>query len=144
MFAKIKSQYYSDDCEDIAARLEECMKYESDAILRLIFDRYDEAVLLLYRSAGSNLENYYDMLVQSKIKESVAFFQKFGYVGVSEEMLGFLISVQFDSYRRIIVSCSDRNAAEKYINLLMTYHFGGWSALFDSENNTQEGMCDEI
>lgn len=143
-FLRIKSDYYSGDGKDILAQLDMSMRNESNAILHLIFDHYDEAVLLLYRSAGSSLENYFDMLVDSKIKESLLFFQSAGYSGADEKLLRLLISSQFDSYRRIVSECPDRGTAEKYMHSLMTYHLGGWTALFDSAKNAQEDMRDEI
>ena len=44
------------------------------------------------------------------------------------------------------MDCSDRAAAEKYMQSLMTYHLGGWVALFDSisEKNKQGDMRNEI
>lgn len=94
----------------------------------------------MLRSAGSSLENCFDRIVQSKIGESVAFFHSAGCGAIDEKLLGLLISAQFDSYRRIVAECSERADAEKYMEELMTYHFGGWSAFFDSVINSQEGM----
>jgi len=132
-FQKIKSEYYAETNADLPSRLKESMRLESDAILHLIFKHYDEAVLLFYRSAGSSLEHYFDMLVKSKIEESILFFRKSGYSGIDEKLLGLLISAQFDSYRRIVIECSDKKTAESYMASLMIYHFGGWVALFDSK-----------
>lgn len=144
VFSSVKSDYYSGHGEDIMAQLEQSMSNESNTILHLIFDHYDETVLLLYRSAGSSLEHYFDMLVDGKIKESELFFRSAGYADVDEKLLGLLISTQFDSYRRIVIECPDRATAEKYMQSLMRYHFGGWVALFSSAKNAQEDMHDEI
>ena len=146
VFQNVRADYYSDIGGNILELLRASMLYESQTILRLIFDHYSEAVLLLYRSGGSSLEHYFDMLVENKIKESVMFFNNAGYSGVDEKILGLLISMQFDSYRRIVMGCSDRAAAEKYMQSLMTYHLGGWVALFDSisEKNKQGDMRNEI
>ncbi len=135
-FGNIKADYYSETEDNILAQLQSSMRYESQAILHLIFDHYSEAVLLLYRSSGSSLENYFDMLVENKIRESVLFFKNAGYNDIDEKLLGLLISLQFDSYRRIVSECPDRQCAEKYMQSLMTYHLGGWEKLFD----TQEDM----
>ena len=78
------------------------------------------------------------MIVQSKIKESIAFFHAAGFADVDEKLLGLLISARFDSYRRIVGECRDRKSAEKYMESLMTYHFGGWTAFFDSLNKSRE------
>ena len=139
-FGNIKADYYSETEDNTLAQLQSSMGYESQAILHLIFDHYSEAVLLLYRSAGSSLENYFDMLVKNKIRESVLFFKNAGYNDIDEKLLGLLISLQFDSYRRIVSECADRQCAEKYMQSLMTYHLGGWEKLFDMTKNSQENM----
>ena len=138
LFQNTKAEYYSGKNADFLAGLKDSMRHESAAILRLIFDNYDEAILLLCRSAGSIFEHYFDRIIRSKIKESIAFFRSAGFDGLDEKLLGFLISAQFDSYRRIVTECTDCETAEKYTDLLLLYHFGGWNALFDSVNKSRE------
>lgn len=58
---------------------------------------------------------------------------------MDETLLGLLISAQFDSYRRIVAGCPDRQRAERYLDALMTYHFGGWTAFFESVSQPREG-----
>lgn len=144
LFQTTRADYYAGTGVDILSQLTASMQHESAAILRLIFDHYEEAVLLLCRSAGSSLEHYFDGIVQSKIEESIAFFRHVGCAAMDETLLGLLISVQFDGYRRIVMECSDRKTAEKYMNSLMIYHLGGWNAFFESVSKSQGGMHDEI
>lgn len=118
--------------------LKASMRHESEAILHLIFEHYEEAVLLLCRSAGSSLERYFDAVVQSKIKESITFFHAAGFAAIDEKLLGLLISAQFDSYRRIVAECPDRKTAERYMDAMTVYHFGGWTAFFESVNKPRE------
>ncbi len=139
-FQSVRADYYSGAGGDLLSQLKASMQHESAAILHLIFAHYEEAVLLLYRSAGSALEPYYDALVKNKIVESAAFFRAAGYTGVDETLLALLISAQFDSYRRIVAECPDRETAEKYMSSLMTYHYGGWVALFEEISKTQEAQ----
>ena len=139
-FQTVRADYYSGAARDMLAQLKGSMQHESAAILHLIFTHYEEAVLLLYRSAGSALEPYFDRLVKSKIAESAAFFRAEGYTGVDETLLALLIAAQFDSYRRIVAECRDRQTAEKYMSTLMTYHYGGWTALFDAAKKEREGQ----
>ena len=134
LFQSTKSEYYSDAENDFSEGLKTSMHHESAAILRLIFEHYDEAVLLLCRSAGSSFEHYFDEIVQSKIGESIAFFRAEGVGNIDEKLLGLLISSQFDSYRRIVAECPDRKTAERYMDALMVYHFGGWATFFESVN----------
>ena len=64
---------------------------------------------------------------------AVSFFCAAGCTGVDEMLLGMLISTQFESYRRIVADCPDARRAEQCMQSLMTYHFGGWAALFASK-----------
>ncbi len=138
LFQNTKSEYYSGAETDFLAGLKIAMQHESTAILHLIFDHYEEAVLLLCLSTGSSFEHYFDRIVQSKIKESIAFFHAKGFDGIDEKLLGLLISAQFDSYRRIVAECPDRKTAERYMDALMVYHFGGWTAFFETVNSSRE------
>ena len=129
LFRNTKAEYYLDADADFLAGLKTSMQHESAAILRLIFDHYEEAVLFLCRSAGSSFEHYFD--------ESIMFFHTSGFDSIDEKLLGLLISTQFDSYRRIVAKFSDRKTAEWYMDLLMVYHFGGWTALFESASKSR-------
>ena len=144
LFQDTRADYDAGIGTDFQAGLKVSMEHESAAILHLIFDHYEDAMLLLCRSAGSSLEHYFDEIVRSKIQESVAFFHRAGFTGIDETLLGLLISAQFDSYRRIVTECSNRENAEGYMESLMTYHFGGWAAFFDSVKQSQEGVRNEI
>lgn len=144
LFQSTKADYYTCTSASLMESLKGSMRRESDAILHLIFAHYKEAVLLLCRSAGSSPEHFFDGIVQSKIEESAAFFHNAGFADIDETLLGLLIAVQFDSYRRIVADCPDRAAAEKYMDALMVYHFGGWTAFFDSANQLQEVISDEV
>ena len=138
LFQNTKAEYYASTDADLLTALKVSMQHESAAILHLIFDHYEEAVLLLCRSTGSSFEHYFEGIVQSKIKESIVFFRNSGFTGMDEKLLGLLISSQFDSYRRIVSECTDRKAAETYMDALMAYHIGGWSAFFESVNKSRE------
>ena len=143
-FRGVKADYYSGAEKDLLSQLKSSMQHESDAILHLIFTHYEQAVLLFYRSAGSALEHYFDKVVQSKIDESAAFFRAAGCTDVDETLLGMLISTQFESYRRIVADCPDARRAEQCMQSLMTYHFGGWAALFASKKWIQGDAQHEV
>ena len=57
LFENTKADYYSGKDTDFLTSLKSSMRHESSAILHLIFDHYEEAVLLLCRSAGSSFEH---------------------------------------------------------------------------------------
>lgn len=131
-FQNVKSDYYGGGDGEFLTELKNSMRRESEMILHLIFAHYEEAVLLFYRSAGSRAEHYFEQIVERKCEESMAFFHHAGYENVDETLFRMLLSAQFDSYRRIVALCADKETAEKYMQAMMVYHFGGWSALFDA------------
>ena len=49
-----------------------------------------------------------------------------------------LISAQFDSYRRIMVECTDRKTAARYMDAMKGYHFGDWVAFLEPVNKSRE------
>lgn len=144
LFQSTKADYYAETDADMLTGLREAMQHESAAILRLIFDHYEEAVLLLGRSTGSSMEHYFDGIVQRKVQESMASFRTKGRQDMDEKLLGLLLSAQFDSYRRMVAECTDRRTAERCMNTLMTYHFGGWTAFFRAAQQAGEDTHDEI
>lgn len=67
-----------------------------------------------------------------------------GNIGIDEKLLGLLISVQFDNYRRVVLGSPDAATADGYMNSLMTYYLGGWGTLFDSAGITEEDVKNEV
>lgn len=133
VFENTKADYFSESDTSILEKLKVSMKKESEAIIKLIFSHYEEAILLLCKSYGSSLEHYFDIVVENKIKESIKFFKSTNQIQLDEKLLGFLIHSQFDSYRHIVNENLNRETAMKYMGSLMKYHLGGWAAIFNSE-----------
>lgn len=133
VFENTKADYFSESDTSILEKLKVSMKKESEAIIKLIFSHYEEAILLLCKSYGSSLEHYFDIVVENKIKESINFFKSTNQIQLDEKLLGFLIHSQFDSYRHIVNENLNRETAMKYMDSLMKYHLGGWAAIFNSE-----------
>lgn len=57
---------------------------------------------------------------------------------------GKLVYAQFDGYRRIVAESPDRKTAERYMDTLMIYQFGGWAAFLGAVNKSREEKCYEI
>lgn len=130
-FQSLREGYLSIDSVHLTDQLETSMKSESEAILTIAFENYEDAFLLLCRSGGSSLEQFWDSVVRHKVEESLQFFHQHGIQFVDDELLSLLIHFQFDSYRRILAEGSDRKRAEAHMEKLMVYHFAGWKALFE-------------
>ncbi|MDY2871913.1 MAG: hypothetical protein SOT57_05180, partial [Eubacteriales bacterium] len=70
VFQATKAEYWQYPPGERLAFIEKSMQMESDAILSLIFDHYDDAVLLLCKSEGSRLAGCFDQIVARKGAES--------------------------------------------------------------------------
>mgnify|MGYP002673565408 CR=1 FL=1 len=138
LFQNTKAEYYASTDADLLTALKVSMQHESAAILHLIFDHYKEAVLLLCRSTGSSFEHYFEGIVQSKIKESIVFFRNSGFTGMEVWHQRKLVYAQFDGYRRIVAESPHRKTAERYMDTLMIYQFGGWAAFLGAVNKSRE------
>lgn len=130
-FQKLKNDYFTVGSDDPISHLQKSMKLESDAIIDLIFQHYDKAVLLLCRAGGSSLETFFDQLVEQKIEESLLFFRKFSVPDPKEDVLRLLIFAQFNSYRQIVSGGYSEASARESMNAVMLYHTNGWLALLD-------------
>ena len=117
VFQSVKDEYHKEAAEGLIHHLEGSMKQESEVILHLIFDHYQESVLLLCKSAGSSLEGFFE-------EQKEKFFD--------ENLMRLLISSQFYSYYQIVNGGYEREAAQGYMNAVMRYHFGGWAALLNA------------
>ena len=127
-FQSLKGAY--GDPEEVApAQLARSMQLESQAILHLLFDDYDRAVLLLCRSTGSSLERFFDTVVERKIQETQTFFQASQTPHPNEGVLRLLVSGQFHMYFQIVSEGCDLDTARERMNAAIIYHTGGWLTL---------------
>ena len=102
---------------------------ESDMILRIIFEHYDAAVLLLCKSEGSSAVTFFDDLIKRKIRESESFF---AYLPRSEDLkhaLDVLLTVQFDMYRQILKNGYTETQAHNCMKIMMKFMNGGWNTV---------------
>ena len=130
-FSSLKAEYAADDPVGNPQEFIASMQNESNMILHLLFDDYQQALLLLCRSTGSSLEHFFDIIVERKIEESIKFFENAGIESMDVDVLKLLISSQFHTYYQIIENGYDLETARKILNAVMIYHTGGWVTLFD-------------
>ena len=104
---------------------------ESDRILRILFEHYDAATLLLCKSEGSSASDFFTELVQRKVQESEAFFSGFPNSEDLKHTLDILVTVQFDMYRQILKNGYSEPEARRCMELLMKFMNAGWTSLAD-------------
>lgn len=129
-FTALKEDYSSDDPIADPQQFIETMQTESNMILHLLFDDYQQALLLLCKSTGSSMEHFFDIIVEKKIEESVKFFENAGIESMDIDVLKLLINSQFHTYYQIIENGYDLETARKILNAAIIYHTGGWVTLF--------------
>ena len=134
IFQDTRTEYWQYPPEERLDFLEKSMEMESEAILNLIFDHGSDAVLLLCRSEGSSLAGCFDQIVERKVQESAAFFNQAQPHLLDENLLRLLIAGQFHSYYQIVKEGYEKDAARGYLQALMRYHMGGWTALLKAAN----------
>lgn len=132
-FSQIEHIYSSADPCSITS-MAFAMTIENDKIIHLLFDHYESAVLLLCRSAGSGLENFFSRIVTMKIEKTITFFKNAGKENVDKGILNLLISAQYDMYYQIIYSGYSLDEAKKMTEAAMVYHQGGWLAFLKNCN----------
>lgn len=142
-FQDTRMEYWQHPAEERLSYMETSMRMESEAILKLIFDHYNDAILLLCRSEGSDLAGCFDQIVERKVRESEAFFQATNADCFDPALLRLLIASQFHSYHQIVQEGYDQRTARRYMNALMRYHLGGWTTLLNAINQ-QEDPCNEV
>lgn len=138
-FQSTRVEYWQYPPGERLASLEKSMTMESEAILSLIFDRYDDAILLLCRSEGSSLAGCFDRIVARKVEESEAFFEALDARPFDANVLRLLIAAQLHSYFQIVKEGYERDAARNTMRTLMRYHMGGWTALLSADNARKGG-----
>lgn len=127
-FQSLKDPYGTQE-ELPPAQLARSMQLESQAIVNLLFEDYDRAVLLLCRSTGSSLETFLDTMVEQKIQDTLSCFQAAQSTHPSEGVLRLLISGQYHMYSQILSEGCDLSDAKERAHAAMIYHTGGWLTL---------------
>lgn len=129
LLVQLKTEYYKDITKG-SEYLVVAMEKETEAIMKLIYDNYTMAVLLMCRSKGSSMEDFFDILVEEKIKETQEFFNK-GKQEKSpdERILKVLIRGQYRIYYHIVKEGYEQEEAKEIMKQLLVYSNGGWRAL---------------
>lgn len=130
-FHQIEASYNQAEPGD-SSSMAESMTMESKAIIHLLFDHYDLAVLLLCKSTGSSLEKFFDTVVDQKIQKSIEFFNSKDGKPLNPGILKVLISSQFNIYYQIIHGGYSLEEAKEMTEAAMIYHGGGWLSLLES------------
>ncbi|ANY69894.1 hypothetical protein BBD42_27875 [Paenibacillus sp. BIHB 4019] len=103
-------------------------------VFDFIYERFDVFDLLINRSAGSSWENYIDSLVAFDLASTQAYIATMMQVGLLEQSppanhLAILVKQSYKQIFEIVASRMNREEALGYLQLLIPFLYGGWSAI---------------
>lgn len=127
-FRSIKPVY--DSVHSLSDMLK-AVELETSTTLSILFDHYDESVLLFCKSHGSDEENFFNELTERKIKSSDEFFHNFPDSPDLKNAFEILLSMQYDICRLILNKGLNRKEAESCMNTIMKFMKSGWAGIMD-------------
>lgn len=131
-FIDLKPLYYSATNKD---GIFKAMHAESETVLHILFDHYDAAVLLLCKSEGSSIDNFFDEIIKKRIEESDHFFNDFPESEDLKHAFEVLLTVQFDMYRQILKNGYTRKQTEDCMKIVYPFMNNGWNWLMNDLMN---------
>ena len=130
-FAPVQQLYLEAQQQRSSEALLTAIRQEESIYLNLLFQHYEECVLLFCRSGGSSLELMLNSLMEQKSAETVEFFRKVARPDSDLDGIHLIMSQQFYYYRQIL---QQGYSKEKAVSCMKTVEFfleAGWKALFD-------------
>ena len=124
---------------EISKRLSDflsAMASEEDVYLEILFDRYEEAVLLFCKSEGSSVESIIKELIRHKVCETVLFFERISTRPVDRNALELLMHSQFYFYRQLLESGYEKKEAVSCMKTVQSFMASGWKHLFQQLTDT--------
>ena len=109
------------------------------AIIDVIYDNYDEMIILLDRSAGSKYENFIDDMINNIDSSYIAMAERFASMSpgkrVNRQMLHWLTHVQINAFVHMMQHEKDKQSALHFISPVMDLLVKAWIeyALEDDE-----------
>ncbi|EPY2272878.1 TetR/AcrR family transcriptional regulator [Clostridium sporogenes] len=103
-------------------------------ILKYMYDNFDVFVLLLCKSIGSSMENFYDRMVESfknLNRDYIMNKRDTGEIGVyfDENILHNLVSLQVSAIVEPIRHQLPKEEALKQVDAIARFFYGGWNEL---------------
>ena len=107
------------------------IRKEKEIYLEVLFEYYDECMLLFCKSDGTSIEKKIKELTELKSKQTIDFLKNISQKETDLSVIEFIMSGQFYFYRQILEKGYDK---EKTLSCMETVEFfleSGWKALFD-------------
>ena len=132
----IAVEYHKSEISKRLSDLLSAMASEEDVYLEILFDHYEEAVLLFCKSEGSSVESIIKELIRHKVCETVLFFERISTRPVDRNALELLMHSQFYFYRQLLESGYEKKEAVSCMKTVQSFMASGWKHLFEQLTDT--------
>lgn len=144
MFLKCQEGFHDMDAEK---QVDSLWEYSSSGMMDLLdymYDHFTEFQLLLDASYGTKFQNFVEHLAEIETVYTYKFMNAIqsqdedGHENeqkVPEEFIHIMTRARFESFFEVIRHKMDKKAAAQYIEMLEKFHYNGWSAILNFDQN---------
>ena len=118
------------ETKDISDFLE-AVGFESEMYLNILFDYYEQSVLLFCRSDGSLVGKKLNQMIEDKVESTVIYVTDYLSNAVDQNAVRLLMNAGFSTYRGLLENEKEKNKAKKAMKEVGDFFNAGWKALFE-------------
>lgn len=128
-FSYLMPLFYNAVNEQSFDKYSHAVHLETKNILDLLYSNYDTCILLLCRSEGSSVENWFEQVVQKIITVAQQFYSGILGDNISPKALELIITAQFSVYKQIIQNGYSKEEAESCLKVISNFFDSGWEMI---------------
>ena len=125
LFEILKPAYYRGAERGVGGILE-VIEMEMLGVTGLIYDNYQLFQLLFLKSHGSEMEFYFDQIIDKKINDTLQYFKGFY---ADENTLRLILINQYETYKQIIKHDYSKEDAMRCLQEVMRFYKFGWKGI---------------
>ena len=122
--------YKAQETKNIADFLE-AVSFESEMYLNILFDYYEQSVLLFCRSDGSLVGKKLNQIIEDKVESTVIYVADYLTNEVDPNAVRLLMNAGFSTYRSLLETVKAKKEAKKVMKEVGDFFNAGWKALFE-------------
>ena len=109
----------------------EAIRAEEQIYLELLYQHYEECILIYCKSGGSVLEQRMQEMMAAKSRQTVEFFRSIAAADIDFDGIDLIISEQYSFYRQILQRGYDKEKAISCMKVVDIYLEAGWKAILE-------------
>ena len=122
--------YKAQETKNISDFLE-AVSFESEMYLNILFDYYEQSVLLFCRSDGSLVGKKLNQIIEDKVESTVIYVADYLTNEVDPNAVRLLMNAGFSTYRSLLETVKVKKEAKKAMKEVGDFFNAGWKALFE-------------